>query len=207
MGSTRTAQLRRLITEFGGQTALSAKVGVSPAQLGQYLGGYRNLGEKVARKIEHGAGKPVGWLDTPGGDAAASAAVTRCVPLISWAFAKNWCDTSDPGTAEDWLACPVKHGPRTYALRVKGDAMSSPGNKPSFDDGDLIFVDPDRQAMHRSPVVVCLPGAHEAAFRRLLVDGGIQMLEAINLAWPNRISQMGSDAEICGVVIARVEVV
>lgn len=130
------------------------------------------------------------------------------VPLISWVAAGNWCNVASPypaGDAEDWLACPVKHGERTYALRVKGDSMHNPGGKPSFDDGDIIFVDPNRGAEHRSLVVVRLDEENSATFKRLLVDGSKKMLEALNPAWPNRIFEVNGNATICGVVIARME--
>jgi len=66
MENMRVRRLRELLAEtFGGsQTELSRRTGVSLAQLGQYFSGYRNMGEKVARRIENGAGKPAGWLDT-----------------------------------------------------------------------------------------------------------------------------------------------
>ncbi len=130
------------------------------------------------------------------------------IPLISWVAAGNWCQVSDPypiDGAEDWLACPVKHGSHTYALRVRGDSMYNPGTRPSFEDGDIIFVDPDRTAVHRSLVIVRLDDENEATFKRLLVDGEKKMLEALNAAWPDRIFPVKSNATICGVVIARIE--
>lgn len=130
------------------------------------------------------------------------------VPLISWVAAGHWCNVNDPyavGDAEDWLACPVKHGPKTYALRVKGDSMHNPGSRPSFEDGDIIFVDPDRDAAHRSLVVARLDDENQATFKRLLIDGDKKMLEALNPSWPNRIFQVNGNATICGVVIARME--
>ncbi len=67
MNNTRAEKLKLLIeTSFNGsQTKLAAKCNMSLAQLGQYLSGYRNLGEKVARRIELKAKLPVGWLDRP----------------------------------------------------------------------------------------------------------------------------------------------
>ena len=130
------------------------------------------------------------------------------VPLISWVAAGHWCNVNDPyavGDAEDWLACPVKHGPKTYALRVKGDSMHNPGSRPSFEDGDIIVVDPDRDAAHRSLVVARLDDENQATFKRLLIDGDKKMLEALNPSWPNRIFQVNGNATICGVVIARME--
>lgn len=65
MDNIRVKRLRKLISEqFGGsQTALAARAGMSLPQIGQYLNGYRNMGEKTARKIEAACGKPNGWMD------------------------------------------------------------------------------------------------------------------------------------------------
>lgn len=209
MEHTRLRQLRKLIAEsFGGsQSALSARTGVSLAQLGQYLAGYRNMGEKTARKIEQGAGKPLGWLDDLEANVEDLALRGR-VPLISWVAAGSWSNVNDPyvvGDAEDWLACPVKHSSKTFALRVKGDSMFNPGGSLSFQDGDIIFVDPERAAGHRSLVVVRLEDENSATFKRLLIDDDKRMLEALNPAWPNRIFQINGNATVCGVVIARME--
>lgn len=66
MENLRTRRLRKLISEEfnGSQSELSARTGISLSQLGQYLSGYRNLGEKTARKIELACKKNVGWLDS-----------------------------------------------------------------------------------------------------------------------------------------------
>ncbi|KIF80789.1 LexA family protein [Noviherbaspirillum autotrophicum] len=130
------------------------------------------------------------------------------IPLISWVQAGDWCEAQDQynvGDAEEWIACPVKHGPRTYALRVRGESMRNPGSKPSFDDGDVIFVDPDRAAEHKSLVITKLEETNEATFKRLLIDGKSWYLEALNPSWPNRIMPIKADAHVCGVVIARLE--
>lgn len=135
-------------------------------------------------------------------------AIKGRVPLISWVAAGKWCNVSNPyeaGDAEDWIICPVKHSTKTYALKIKGDSMHNPGGKPSFDDGDIIFVDPARNFDHRSYVIVRLDDENQATFKRLLIDGNRRMLEALNPAWPNRIFEINEDATICGVVIARLE--
>lgn len=130
------------------------------------------------------------------------------VPLISFVQAGAWCEAADPynvGDAEDWLACPVAHGPRTYALRVRGQSMFNPGGDKSFAEGDIIFVDPDRDAIHKSLIVMRLVDSNEATFKRLLIDGEKRFLEALNPSWPNRIFEINGDTRPCGVVIAKLE--
>jgi SOS-response transcriptional repressor LexA len=130
------------------------------------------------------------------------------VPLLSWVAAGSWCETDyalSHNDAEQWLVCPVKHGANTYALKVKGDSMYNSGSKPSFHDGDIIFVDPDRAAINHSLVIAKLADGDKVTFKRLLIDGDQIYLEALNPSWPNKITAITANSSICGVVIARFE--
>jgi len=135
-------------------------------------------------------------------------AIRGSVPLISWVQAGAWCGIVGnfaPGDAEEWLPCPIAHGPRTFVLRVRGESMWNPHGRPSFQDGDLIFVDPDRDAIHGSMVVVRLDDEQEATFKQLVVEGSQRYLRAANPHWPNPILQVDGEATICGVVIFKGE--
>lgn len=128
------------------------------------------------------------------------------VPVISWVQAGEFFDTADPyptGMAEEWIDCPAKHGARTFAVKVRGLSMYNPAGKPSFSEGDIIFCDPDRQAENKSLVICRLDDQPEATFKRLLIEDGIKMLEALNPSWPQRIIKINGNATICGVVFGR----
>ncbi len=131
------------------------------------------------------------------------------VPLISWVAAGNCCKAVSKYSLEDveeWLICPVRHGERTYALRVKGDSMFNPNGKPSFRDGEFIFIDPDRDPLHKSLIIAHLNDENTVAFKRLLIMlDGDKILETLNPEWPDRIFHVNNNATICGVVIARME--
>lgn len=130
------------------------------------------------------------------------------VPLISWVQAGCWSEVSDlyaVGDAELWLPCPVAHGPRTFALRVRGLSMYNPTERFSFKDGDIIFVDPDRPAIHKSLIVAKLTDTQEATFKQLIIEDNQRFLMALNPGWPDRIIRINGDAEICGVAIAKHE--
>lgn len=124
------------------------------------------------------------------------------VPLISWVQAGNWeavIDNFAPGDAEDWLPCPRKFGPHAFALRVRGVSM-----EPKYQDGDIIFVDPDAQAEHGKNIVVCLDDEHEATFKQLVMEGGQKFLRALNPDWPGpKLIPINGNATICGVVIGK----
>jgi SOS-response transcriptional repressor LexA len=126
------------------------------------------------------------------------------VPLISWVQAGVWSETVDnfqPGDAEEWIPCPVKHSNKTFVLRVRGESMLNPYSRPSFHDGDLIFVDPDRRAENGSLVVVRLDNGKEAVFKKLVIEGEKQYLRALNPAWPEPVILIDENATLCGVVI------
>lgn len=113
------------------------------------------------------------------------------VPLISWVQAGAWHEASDLyelGDAEDWLPCPRRHGPRTYALRVMGQSMWNPGGRPSYDEGDIIFVDPDQAGGVASGdrVIALLTSASErvVTFKQLVSEGGQHFLRPLNPQYP-----------------------
>lgn len=128
------------------------------------------------------------------------------VPLISWVQAGAWSDTIDnfqPGDAEDWLACPQAHGPRTYCLRVKGESMYNPGGKWSYAAGEIIFVDPDWPPKHADRIIVRLEDKGETTFKQLIEEGSRSYLKALNPHWPEPIIEITGRATICGVVIGK----
>ena len=130
------------------------------------------------------------------------------VPVISWVQAGDWCDAADPhpaGSGDEWLDCPMRHSKATYALRVRGSSMYNPAGDRSFSEGDILFIDPEREPQHRSLVICRLDGSGEATFKRLLIEGDQRMLEALNPAWPEKIIKIDASATICGVVIGKVE--
>ncbi|RXN90637.1 hypothetical protein C7R54_12940 [Achromobacter aloeverae] len=124
------------------------------------------------------------------------------VPLISWVQAGALTEVIDnfaPGDGDAWHACPRRHGPHTFALRVRGISM-----EPKFQDGDIIFVDPDVAAEHGRNVVVRFEDSKEATFKQLLIEGGHQYLRALNPDWPGpRLIEIDASATICGVVIGK----
>lgn len=132
------------------------------------------------------------------------------VPLISWVQAGHWGEVIDnfaPGDAEDWLLYPKGLGPKAYALRVRGISMVNPNGRPSYEEGDVIFVDPDRLPNHRDRVIVRLDDENEATFKQLFIEGEKMYLKALNPAWPpenpGEIIPVNGNATICGVVVGK----
>lgn len=109
------------------------------------------------------------------------------VPVISWVAAGSWSEATDllhPGDAESWAPCIASHGARTYALRVRGDSMTSAHGK-SYPDGCLIFVDPDqRDPANGQGVIAKVNGDNAVTFKVIAMDAGRVWLRALNPAYP-----------------------
>lgn len=210
----RRTKLRSLIqSRFGGNQAdFAVAIKRSPAQVNQWLGGHRAIGDAGARIIELALELPPGYFDEKGetslppckgsSNVEPGPPIRGEVPLISWVQAGAWSEIVDnfaPGDAEDWLPCPKKFGPHAFALRVRGLSM-----EPRYQSGDIIFVDPDASAEHGKHVVVRLDDEHEATFKQLVVEGGQRFLRALNPDWPGpKLIQIDGNATICGVVIGK----
>ncbi len=81
--------------------------------------------------------------------------------------------------------------------------MHNPAGRPSYADGDIIFVDPDREAKNGDRVIVRLDDQQEGTFKQLLVEDGRKMLKALNPEWKPRYVEINGNATITGVVIGK----
>lgn len=191
----------------GRQVQLGNLFGVSQKGARKWLEGEAIPGMGRLEQIGRRFGVRVEWLLTGRGPRREADSISNVepgpdmqgsYPLISWVQAGQWCEIMDnfaPGDAEDWLPCSVKVGPQTFVLRVVGVSM-----EPRFREGELIFVDPDREPANGSFVVVRLEDSQEATFKQLVQEGGRQYLKALNPAWPDPIIEVTERATICGVV-------
>ncbi|MDB5774694.1 MAG: phage repressor like transcriptional regulator, family [Herbaspirillum sp.] len=122
------------------------------------------------------------------------------VPLINWVQAGCFSlmrESYLPSEADMWLACPVAHGPRTYCLRVVGRSMAS---EDGYYEGEIIFVDPDAEALPGRDVIVTTVDG-ESTFKRLKMDIDGYYLLALNPKWEPNYFKMPEGSHIGGVVI------
>lgn len=122
------------------------------------------------------------------------------VPIISWVAAggleEATVNLEDETT--DWVQAPDNAGPRSFALIVKGDSMTS-AYGPSFPDGSVIIVDPDHEPKNKSMVIVCSESSDAATFKQLVTDPEKTFLSPLNQRFP--IVELTSDHRIAGTVI------
>ena len=212
-------------TRFNGSQAEFARaIKRSPSQVHQWIKRHRKFGDGSARHVELTLNLPNGYFDQAGtarrkfsvivsdkfrGNIEPGPNIKGKVPLISHVQAGEWSEIIDnfqPGDAEEWFPCPICHSKKTFALRVHGESMYNPHSHPSFREGDLIFVDPERSAVNGSLVVVRLEDEKEATFKKLIIEGDKKYLKALNPAWPEPMIKISSEATICGVVIFKGEI-
>ncbi|EGY53117.1 LexA family protein [Neisseria shayeganii] len=133
--------------------------------------------------------------------------IQPAIPLISSVQAGTWAEIIDnfqPGDADEWLNTTTKHSGSSFALKVSGESMKNPGSRYSFDDGDIILVDPEKPYHNGSLVVVRLNGDKKATFKKLIIEEGKMYLKALNPDWPDPIIPMTDEAQICGVVFEKI---
>lgn len=125
-------------------------------------------------------------------------------PLISFVQAGDWtalCDNFHPGDAESHQVTHHNLGEHGYVLRVKGDSMKAPGERYSFPEGMLLFINPDKEPLAGQFVIVRREKEKEATFKRLTMVDGELFLEAINPEWPRRYLKLEEGDHFCGVVV------
>ena len=119
-------------------------------------------------------------------------------PVISWVQAGGWNDIhlTDLHDA-DYYPCPVRCSKNTFLLKVVGKSMN-----PVFREGELIFVDPDVEAVNGKYVVARLDDENQATFKQLIIEDGKKFLQAANPDWPTPIIPINGNCTIVGVVIS-----
>jgi SOS-response transcriptional repressor LexA len=105
------------------------------------------------------------------------------VPLISWVRAGDWMEAADPlqpGEAERWLPCPVNHGDKAFALRVRGDSMTASYGR-TYPEGSIIFVDPQKRSpVNGDRIIAKLAGSDEVTFKVYKEEDGRKWLQPLN---------------------------
>lgn len=82
--------------------------------------------------------------------------------------------------------------------------MQDPNNPLALNDGDILYVDMGVQVHHRA-IWLIQPDedAPHIECRQILEEGSARFGQALNPAWPNRITQLYDNAKLIGAVVAR----
>lgn len=85
----------------------------------------------------------------------------------------------------------------------RGDSMHNPDERPSYSDGDIIFVDPDLNVAHKDRAIVRLEDDQQVTFKQYMEEGARRYLKALNPDWKPRYIEIDSNATFCGKVIGK----
>ncbi len=123
--------------------------------------------------------------------------IKSTAPLISWVQAGSWSEITEIKAYDaERFMCPVNCSDLTFVLKVQGISM-----EPKFDEGDLIFVDPEAECIHGSYVVARLDDDNQATFKQLIIEGGHKFLKAANPNWPEQLIPINGNCTLVGKVI------
>lgn len=158
----RLENLENLINEAGSQEKLADVSGVSRIYLNQIkkqrpdptTGKTRNVGDAVARKLETGMGKPMGWLDQvhtlrePSVEYNASGYIQLPYLEIESSAGRGKHAVDHPpilqylNVLEEWAFETFGKNAKDYIKLINntGDSMA-----PTIQDGDILFVDTSKR--------------------------------------------------------------
>lgn len=174
----RLENLRALVAEFKTADAVAQRAQTAPMYLSQILNGAksstgnaRGIGDKLARKLEDGCGKELGWMDRPhrlpapafDENVVPADMGLRPIPVISSVQAGALRDMESPyqpgaGYAYEYTDQDLSEW--AFALDVEGLSML-----PEFRPGDRIIVDPEI-APNPGDFVVARNGSEQATFKK-----------------------------------------
>lgn len=190
---------------------LANKLGITRGAITHYLAGRRVPPLKQFQKLASILKADPAWLqfgtktelENPAKITKSSKEPTKLpIPILSWTQATELTDITKISHDEikEWLPDFYTDKKHWYALRIKGDAMVAPvGSSKSFHEGDIIIVDPNKEAKHGDFVIALLPRSKEATFKQYVNDGGVDYLKPLNTQYP--IARVDKGTHIWGVVV------
>lgn len=218
----RRATLREIVKHAGGHAETVRRYRLTPSQasyLSQLVteGSKAKFGETSARNWERRLNLPQGHLVSPQlpphapmykpGVAPKNPAAAVTIPVLNWDNVREWLsqepDTFDPSLASEWISCPFTHGPLTFALIVLGDSMHDPTGRPTYSEGDIIYVDPSKQLSGSTRVIVWDKSEKRCLFRQYNEEYDGAVLKALNPAWVPRYIKVTSEMEFCGQILGK----
>ncbi|MDI5886066.1 S24 family peptidase [Cobetia amphilecti] len=119
-------------------------------------------------------------------------------PMISW---EEVCDLKSVNMEQipknQLFPLPPGAGVNTVALQVRGESMA-----PRYDDGTIVFMDPDATPRHGDGVVFSQTGKVEASLKQFSENpGGHPLLKAINPSWPEPWIALDDSCKLLGVIV------
>jgi len=193
------------------QEMLANKVGVTRGAITHYLSGRRVPPLKQFQKLAMVLKADPAWLQygtadnkvlTKKSDKKQKSEQAHRIPLLNWNQVTDFVKGKLPANKiQEHVPHFFSDNENGFALRVKGDSMTSPlSSRKSFHEQEIIIVDPNKTAVHNDYVIALLAQSKEAVFKQFIIEGGIPYLKPLNPQYP--ILAMGKNVRILGVLIA-----
>ena len=184
------------------QAELAEQAGVAQPTIHRILSGKISTTTKLV-ELAKALKCDVEWLVAGNGPATEISNVEETTtpqglyPVISWVQAGDWSPIFEQNKQDvEHYPCPVKCSKKTFILKVRGMSMS-----PTFNEDELIFIDPEIEPSNRKYVVARLDDDNEATFKQLIIEDNHKFLKAANPAWPTPIQPINGNCSIVGVVV------
>ena len=167
---------------------LANRIGSDVGNVSRLERGKQGYSDEILSKIAAALGCPVGDL-FQGIPAESNVEVTalgsRRIPVLSYVQAGALTESVVPYTnPDDWLLTDLDLSRSAFALRIKGQSMYSPMSEESFNEGDLVVIDPSVEPLP-GDFVVAKNGEHEATFKKYRPRGvnenGVVVFELVPL--------------------------
>jgi len=192
------------------QEEVAEKMGITRGAITHYLAGRRIPPLKQFQKLASVLKVDPAWLQfgiNP--DAATLKRMEKeekqaikyyPIPVLTWDQAYQGVDASriKSRNSQECIDNIFTDNPRWFALRAKGDSMTSFNGRKSIHDGDIVIVDPDIKPVHGDFVIAVMSKANEATLKQYVIDAGIKYLKPLNIQYP--ITQFEKGMAIVGVV-------
>lgn len=169
---------------------LSQRIGSDVGNLSRLERGKQGFSDEMLARLAGAFGCSVADLFTaPGTEANVVAASigTRRIPLLSYVQAGALSECVIPYShppADDWLLTDLDLSPGSFALKIKGYSMHSPTSEESFNEDDIVVIDPLVTPLP-GDFVVAKNGDHEATFKKYRPRGvneqGVMVFELVPL--------------------------
>lgn len=161
---------------------------------------------KLAKILECSPGWIIsGKADDPMGHTPSPVSDCRVfeLPVLSWVQAGAWTQSEtieNDRQVSEWVETTLKLSPSAFALRVKGDSMTSPHGM-SIPEDSIVLVEPNIPSIDGiigKIVIAQTDGSGEATIKKLTKDGADYYLLPLNPAF--RPLHCDDDCKIIGVV-------
>ncbi|CNI38354.1 helix-turn-helix domain-containing protein [Yersinia mollaretii] len=169
------------------QKDIAEYVGISASAVTQWESDATGLSSESLLKLSSLLECSPEWLLSGKGELEPSiramASKSKVVPVISWVQAGAWTEAlSAAGSRSEWVETTAKISNLAFALRVKGDSMTSSGSL-SIPEGSIVIVDPEYgfiEDVNEKIVIAQTNGNHEATIKKFVIDGPNKYLMPLN---------------------------